>query len=155
MQFFHPLIRSIQKASYSGIVCKEDRLQRAQMDPGDRKVMQGGARSKSPSVCDLFPRSEQRLMGWSSIRRITGLKLGQQTWGTKKGRQQRHRAIETFFLKFSHEHVCKMTDESNFVHSLTRGLACSVCNGNTRHCARGKNFAEEKERKETDDTSCQ
>lgn len=32
-----------------------------------------------------------------------------------------------FLFKIFLEHICKMTDESNFIHSTTLCLGCAVC----------------------------
>ena len=54
MQFFHPLIRTIQKASYSGIVHKEDKLLGGAIASWLWKEnWEGGAHGRVLPSCDL------------------------------------------------------------------------------------------------------
>lgn len=64
MQFFHPLIRTIQKASYSGIVHKEDKLLVVPLHLGSgKKTGREEPMGESFRPVTFTPACERRLMG--------------------------------------------------------------------------------------------
>lgn len=135
MQFFHPLIRTIQKASYLGIVHKEDKLLGGAIASWLwEENWEGAVHGRVLPSCDLHSSLWKAAHGLMLRERASGPLIGLNLENNKLGRWRgkERKVVKSqsnleFLFKFFYDYICKETDENNLIHSTNLYLRCTVC----------------------------